>query len=42
LGDQSKFMDYEGLPSDHYLWLTGKAAEMLRKDNPITAEMPLR
>lgn len=28
----SKFLTYEGLPSDHYLWLTGKAGELMRND----------
>jgi hypothetical protein len=26
----SRFLTYEGLPNDHYLWLTGKAGETLR------------
>lgn len=40
---QSPFLDYEGLSSDHYLWLTGRIAERLRqgKGQPI-AEMPNR
>lgn len=42
LGEKSKFLDYESLPSDHYLWLTGQAARMLRNDIPISAEMPIR
>ena len=29
-GNGGKFIDYEGLPSDHYLKLTGKAARLLR------------
>ena len=31
-----KFVDYEGLPTDHYLKLTGKAGQMLRKEIPFT------
>lgn len=36
------FIDYEGMPSDHYLWLTGQGARMLRGDVPLTAIMPTR
>ncbi|WP_010136366.1 glycoside hydrolase family 71/99-like protein [Ochrovirga pacifica] len=39
IGD-SPFLDYEGLPSDYYLWLTGKAGEMLRKEIPLTINQP--
>jgi len=34
---QAKFLTYEGLPSDHYLWLTGQGGRLLRgeiKPNP--------
>jgi len=27
---EAKFVDYEGVAPDHYLWLTGKAAELLK------------
>jgi hypothetical protein len=27
---ESKFLDYEGLPSDYYLQLVGKGAKLLR------------
>jgi hypothetical protein len=37
-----KLLDYEGMPTDHYLWLTGKAGEMLRRKIPFTPTMPLR
>ena len=35
-------LTYEGLPTDHYLWLTGKAAEMLRSEIPLSSELPER
>lgn len=28
------FLTYEGLPSDHYLWLTGQGAKLLREEIP--------
>ena len=31
----SKFLDYEGLPSDHYLWLTGQIKKMLNGQAPV-------
>ena len=40
--NNSQFIDYEGLPSDHYLWLTGKAGRMLRREIPLTKEIPAR
>jgi hypothetical protein len=36
------FATYEGLPSDHYLWLTGQAGRMLRKEIPFTSPAPVR
>ncbi len=36
------FLDYEGMPSDHYLWLTGQAGRILRGDVPPTTTMPTR
>ena len=38
---ESNFLTYEGLPSDHYLWLTGKVGELLRNENTKT-RMPQR
>ncbi|MCH2208930.1 MAG: glycoside hydrolase family 71/99-like protein [Lentisphaerales bacterium] len=35
---KSDFLTYKGLPSDHYLWLTGEISKMLRVGTPI--EMP--
>ena len=37
---ESKFLTYEGLPSDHYLKLAGAAGRMLRGEIPPTDEMP--
>lgn len=37
-----KFIDLDGMPSDHYLWLTGEAAKMLRKEKPLTLKVPER
>ncbi|TFG43225.1 MAG: xylosidase [Bacteroidia bacterium] len=37
-----KLVDYEGLPTDHYLWLTGIAGKMLRKELPFTLIIPDR
>ncbi len=39
-GGKSKFLTYEGLPSDYYLWLTGRAGKMLRKEIPMTKLKP--
>jgi Glycosyl hydrolase family 99 len=38
----TSFLDYEGLPSDHYLWLTGQGAKLLRGELPITNSLPRR
>lgn len=39
---KSVFIGNEGLPSDHYLWLSGLGAKMLRKDIPLLPELPTR
>ncbi len=38
----SRFLTYEGLPSDHYLWLTGSGARLLRGEIEPTEQMPQR
>jgi len=37
-GNGGKFITYEGLPSDYYLKLTGKAGQLLR--NEISSSRP--
>jgi hypothetical protein len=38
----SRFLTLEGLPSDHYLWLTGLGGKLLRGEVEATQEMPAR
>lgn len=42
ISDKAKFIDMDGMPSDHYLWLTGQAAKMLRNEIPLELKIPLR
>jgi hypothetical protein len=37
---ESKFLTYEGLPSDHYLKLVGTAAKMISGKTPLCDQMP--
>jgi hypothetical protein len=39
---EAVFITMEGKPSDHYLWLTGEAARMLRKEIPLSSQIPVR
>ncbi|MCX6954600.1 MAG: glycoside hydrolase family 71/99-like protein [Verrucomicrobia bacterium] len=41
VGAGVQFLTYEGLPSDHYLRLTGLAGKVLRGQLPVTDELPL-
>ncbi|MFT5632917.1 MAG: hypothetical protein ACI9SQ_000624 [Rubritalea sp.] len=41
VGD-SPFLTYEGLPTDHYLWLTGKVGELIRNPPPTSFKIPTR
>jgi hypothetical protein len=38
----SPFLTYEGLPSDHYLWLTGMGGKLLRGEIKPNDQVPLR
>jgi hypothetical protein len=38
----AQFADMDGKPSDHYLWLTGEASKILKKQKPLVMEMPQR
>jgi len=38
----SQFLSLEGMPSDHYLWLTGMGGKLLRGEIKATEEMPPR
>ena len=39
-GEGVQFATYEGLPSDHYLRLTGLAGKVLRGEHPATSDLP--
>ncbi|MPN25706.1 hypothetical protein SDC9_173120 [bioreactor metagenome] len=38
----AKFIGIDGVPTDHYLWLTGEAGKMLRKEKALTTKLPER
>ena len=42
VSDVAKFVDMDGRPSDHYLFLTGEGARMLRGERPLEKAMPRR
>lgn len=42
VGDGAKFLTYEGLPSDHYLKLTGRAGALIRDRPPPSADSDQR
>jgi hypothetical protein len=39
---ESRFLTYDGLPTDHYLWLVGQAGKILRSKASATEKMPTR
>ncbi|MDB6069110.1 MAG: hypothetical protein JWL81_281 [Verrucomicrobiales bacterium] len=41
-GGMLQFATYEGLPSDHYLWLTGRIRQVLRGEMPVAEALPER
>jgi hypothetical protein len=42
VSDVAKFISLDGVPSDQYLWLTGEAGKMLRKEIPLRFSQPQR
>ncbi|MDG3581055.1 glycoside hydrolase family 71/99-like protein [Galbibacter pacificus] len=42
VSEYAEFINMDGVPSDHYLWLTGQAAKMLKGDKKLTHSMPER
>jgi hypothetical protein len=42
VSEVAQFITMDGKPSDTYLWLTGEAGKMLRKEQAFSAEMPIR
>ncbi|KAA6300869.1 MAG: hypothetical protein EZS26_002979 [Candidatus Ordinivivax streblomastigis] len=42
VSDVAKFVDLEGMPSDHYLWLTGEASKILKNKRPVIFKLPQR
>ena len=41
ISEVAKFINMDGKPSDQYLWLTGEAGKMLRKEKPLSFKMPV-
>lgn len=39
---QTAFINMDDMPPDHYLWLTGEAAKVLRGEKPLSNKMPER
>ncbi|MDR1602052.1 MAG: xylosidase [Tannerella sp.] len=42
VSELAKFVDLDGMPSDHYLWLTGEASKMLKRQKPLSFKIPQR
>jgi len=42
VSEHAKFLGLDGEPTDHYLFLTGQASKMLRREIPLTFDMPKR
>lgn len=42
MSEHVQFVNLDGKPSDHYLWLTGEAARMLRSEKPLSMKLPER
>jgi hypothetical protein len=40
--ETAQFADNDGKPSDLYLWLTGEASKILKKQKPLVMQMPQR
>jgi hypothetical protein len=40
--DAAQFIAMDGMPSDHYLFLTGQASQILKHQVPLTTRMPKR
>ena len=42
VGEGVRFIGYEGLPSDYYLFLAGEAGELIRGEIPASVQPPVR
>lgn len=42
ISHRASFVGIEGVPNDHYLWLTGEAAKVLRREKPLSVKLPER